>query len=714
MNMNKLMRPASLAVIGASDKQGMAGSASQSSIKGVIRDRVYYVNPKRDELNGKKCYHALSELPEVPDCMLLCTPAHTAAAYMEEAGKMGIGAAVVLASGFSEERSSSARALSDQLKEICLKYDIALCGPNCIGIVNGIDNVCVTANNDITMTMLEDDNRRGAGVIAQSGYISSGFNNPDCDHLAMVVSAGNSIICGLEDYMLYMAKEDRINCIAAYIEGITKPRILTEALRIAAKKRKPVIVLKAGSSSKGGFAAASHTGSLAGNHRLIESLFQKYGVITTENLEELVSTTRMFAVLDGRFPEKATLAGVNFSGGENTLCADTCDRFGIALPDFEDRTAQIIRTVVPPFATPANPLDATTSLFSETEKVETLFRAVSDDKNIGLILVGNDVGLQSEPKDLTCAAVLSALSAQNAVKPAVVVPSFEKARNSDVRKAFESARIPVLSTGISAYMAIRHLMDFITFDPESASLQPAIPDAEIIRGLPQRRVLSEKESKEIIRGAGVSIPEQALAQSEEDLTRISQQIPFPWVMKIDSEDIPHKTEAGGVRLGIENTDEAAIAFRQIQESCLAFHPDARINGVLIQEQLSPGQEILIGITCDELFGPFLLAGMGGTKAELFRDTALCPCPVNKKEALSMLRKLKIWPLFEGFRGAPPLDADALSDLMVTISEYAAAHKNDLAELDLNPVFVYEQGAVAVDALIIQKEKTEESHDKNPD
>lgn len=701
MNMNKLMRPESVVVIGASDKAGMVGGATKSSIKGVNKDRVYYLNPNRDTVNGRPCYHSLAELPEVPDCMLICTPAHTVNGYMEEGGELGIGAAVVLASGFSEERTAQAKERSEELKKTCLKYQMALCGPNCIGIVNGIDRVCVTANNDETMTMLEDDHRRGAGVIAQSGYISSGFNNPDCDYLACVIAAGNSIICGLEDYMLYLAQEERINCIGAYIEGITKPQVLVKALRIAAQKRKPVVVLKAGSSEKGGFAAASHTGSLAGNHRIIQSIFKKFGVIVTESLEELVSTVRMFAVLDGNLPKIPALAGINFSGGENTLCADTSERFGIDLPNFAETTLQSIREVVPPFATPANPLDATTSLFREKELVRRLFLAASCDPAAGLIAVGNDVGLHSEPKDLTCAQVLSELAAEGKLKPSVVIPSFEKARNDEVRRQFEQAGIPVLATGDYAYRAIRHLMDFSSFSAASATLDLAIPDRRDPRSR-KKETLSEKQSKELLSSAGVPVPEQVLLKDPDQLDGPeTEAIPFPWALKISSEDIPHKTEAGGVRLNIQNKEEARKAYEDILASCRSYAPDAKIEGVLVQQQIPAGEEILIGVSCDEMFGPVLLCGAGGTRTELFQDTALYPCPLNKAEALSMLRSLKIHPLFDGFRGAPALDADALAELMTAVSDYACSHRNDLAELDLNPVFVYEKGkgVCAADALI---------------
>lgn len=699
MDMNKLMRPRSLVVVGASDKQGMVGGATKSSVLSAIQEHVYYLNPKYSTVNGRMCYHSLSELPEIPDCILICTPAKTVAPYLREAGEMGIGAAVVLASGFSEERTAEAKALSDEVKAVCEQYDIALCGPNCIGIVNGMDKVCVTANFDETMTMLLPGNRRGIGAVAQSGYISSGFNNPDCDRLACVVSAGNSIVCGLEDYLLYYAQDDRINCIAAYIEGISKPKVLERALAIAAQKRKPVVVLKAGSSEKGGFAAASHTGSLAGSYRSVESVLKKFGVIVTKSLQELVSTARMFAVLDGNLPRTTGVAGINFSGGENTLCADSCERHGIPLPAFSSVTTEIIRSVVPPYATPANPLDATTALFSEHEKVRALFRAVRDDDSIGLVTLGNDVGLNSEPKDITCAEILSEMSAVEGIAPTVVIPSFEKSRNPEVLSKFESAGIPVLSIGETAYSAIRHLLDFAAFSPDSVTLSLSVPDAQPQSG---RRTLSESASKAALGKVGVPFPVQRLVTSECELDQALSSFSFPLVMKIDSPDIPHKTEAGGVRLNITSQDEAHIAYRDILSGCRSYAPDARINGVMLQEQLKPGLEFLIGVTNDKQFGPLMLCGLGGVFAEVLKDTALYPCPISTAEALSMIRSLKSRKLFDGYRGGKPLDIDALAGLITAVSDYACAHKEDLAELDLNPVFVYERGngVCAADALIV--------------
>ena len=706
MDIRKLMSPKSAAIVGATEKPGFPGNATRSAQLSRIWERTYFVNPKRDELLGRKCYHALSELPEVVDCLVLGTPAHTVPDYLREAGRLGIGAAVVFASGFGEERTEEAQRLAEEVREICEQYDIALCGPNCIGVINAADQITVSAAGPKMIgTMFRQESGRGIAAAAQSGYITGGFVNPDAARLAYLVSAGNGTACSIEDYLCWFAEDDRVNCIAAYIEGIKKPALLERALRTAALRRKPVVVLKAGMTEKGSFAAASHTGSLAGDYATYESVFRKYGVIVTKSLQELTSTARMFSVLDGRLPVRTGVSGINFSGGENTMCADTCARYGIDLPAFQPATAETLRAVLPAYATASNPLDATTTLFTEDEKVRALFTAISADPGVGLITLGDDVGQVSEPKDFTCARIMSELAQEGTLLPAVIIPSFEKPRNPELTARFEAAGIPVLSTGDLAYQAVRHLLDFASYDPASVTLELAMPE-----GAPEGepKSLSEAQSKAELAPLGVPVPAQALAASEEDLDRCLAAVPFPVVMKVESPDILHKTEAGGVRLNIRTAEAAHSAYRAIVESCRAYKPEARITGVMVQEMVPAGTEVILGVKNDRQFGPMLLAGLGGVFTEVFKDAALYPCPLGREEAKAMLRRLKGWKLLAGYRGEAPRDVDALADLMVKVSDYAVAHRNDLKELDLNPVMVFEQGkgVCAADALIVRYEKKE--------
>lgn len=706
MDIRKLMCPESVAIVGATDKPGFPGNATRSAQLSRVWERTYFINPKRDELLGKRCYHALSELPEVVDCLVLGTPAHTVPAYLEAAGELGIGAAVVFASGFGEERTEEARRLAEEVRDICRRYDIALCGPNCIGVINAADQITVSAAGpEMIRTMFRQETGRGIAAVAQSGYITGGFVNPDAARLAYLVSAGNCTACSIEEYLCWFAEDDRVNCIAAYIEGIKKPALLEKALRTAALRRKPVVVLKACMTEKGSFAAASHTGSLAGDYATYESVFRKYGVVVVKSLQELTSTARMFSVLDGRLPPRPGVGAVNFSGGENTMCADTCARYGIALPAFRAATEEALRAVLPSYATASNPLDATTTLFTEDEKVRALFSAISADPAIGLITLGDDVGQISEPKDFTCARIMGELSREGTLLPAVIIPSFEKPRNPELLAQFEAAGIPVLGTGDLAYQAVRHLMDFACYDPAAVTLELALPERE---STGEPRALSEAQSKAELTPLGVPVPAQALAASEAELDCCLAAVPFPVVMKVESPDILHKTEAGGVRLNIRSAREAHEAYRAILDSCRAYRPEADITGVMIQEMIPAGTEVILGVKNDRQFGPMLLAGLGGVFTEVFRDTALYPCPLGKEEALAMLRRLKGWKLLAGYRGAAPRDTEALADLMVKVSDYAAAHRNDLKELDLNPVVVFEQGkgVCAADALIVRYEEKE--------
>ncbi len=687
-----------MVVVGATDKAGSFGCrAAQSAIKGSNGQRVYFLNPKREELFGRRCYPDLASLPEVVDCMVLCPPAATVTSYLEEGGRLGIGAAVVYASGFGEERSAASKQMEAEITRICETYQIALMGPNCVGFINALDGICTFPGD---RGILGNGVKRGMGVVAQSGYATGGCYLPDAKRLAFVISAGNCAAVSLEDYLLFYAGDPRITCIAAYIEGIKKPAQLEKALRLCAENRKPVVALKAGMSEKGSFAAASHTGSLAGDYKSFEAVCAKYGVILTRSLQEFHTTARMFAVLDGHLPQSAGVGAINFSGAENTLCADTCARFGIDLPAFAPETAEAIAALVPAYSTPANPLDATTTLFTEKEKVKALFTAISRDPSVGIMTLGNDVGLPAELKDATCREAMAELRGEGELAPLLIMPSYEKTRDNDMIAAFEDIGIPVLATGDLAYRALRHLCDFIAYNSAERTLSLALPQGDSRRE--GRVTLSEFDSKEALSAAGVPVPRQARAADEAALERCLPDFPGAVVLKVDSADIPHKTEAGGVKLNLRTPEEAKAAFREIMTSCRAYKPDAQIDGVLVQEMARPGVEIILGVKNDKQFGPMLLAGLGGVFVEVFQDAALYPCPLGLTEAKAMLESLKGYRLLSGYRGGRPCDIEALAALMVSASDYAAAHRDTLSELDLNPVFVYEegQGVMAADALIV--------------
>lgn len=697
MDIERLFQPKSVAVIGASDTPGMGRGAAEGALASSIAEHVYLVNIKRDVVLGRKCYHGLEELPETVDTVVLCVNVNLVNPYLEKAGQMGVKNAVVYASGFSEDGTEEGKRLEAEMAEICSRYGMLLCGPNCVGLYNKVDRISLYA----TDPMFPPENlKRGIGAVAHSGYINSNLMRTMPDLCAYGVSVGNAAVCSLEEYMLFYAKSEHVNCIAAYVEGIKHPEIFEEALRVAAENRKPVVIMKSGRSKKGVAAAASHTGNLAGDHTTFAALLERYGVVAVDSLEEFNATARMFAVLDGHYPKGNGIGAVNFSGGENTICADFCEKYGLELPAYEPETKAVVESLIPSFSTARNPLDPTTEMFSEKEKVKELFTALFADKGIDLFVLGLELAAKLEAKDITCLEVLEELAAEGKLIPTFLVPSFEKDRNRDAVARMQKAGIPMLATGDLAYQMLSRLSAFVSYDPSKHSLDLAPPKKS--RGT-AAHALSEADSKAEISACGIRIPQQFRAATIEEIQEKLSSLRFPVALKVDSPDILHKTEAGGVVLNVGSGAEAKVAFRRIIDSCRAFKPEARIDGILVQEMVPAGTEMIVGIKNDRQYGPMLLCGMGGVFVEVFKDAVLSPCPLNRFEALEMLEKLKAFKLLKGYRGEAPKDIEALCELMVQLSRYAVEKQDQVAEIDLNPVFIYEQGkgVVAADALILR-------------
>jgi acyl-CoA synthetase (NDP forming) len=696
MDLKKVFKPKSTAIVGVSDRAGSFGNfVAMYSLKGSDTDRLYFVHPKREELMGKRCYSSLQALPEVVDCVVLCTPSTTINGLLEEAGQLGIKGAIVFASGFSEERGQEGKELEKELVRIAQKYDMALIGPNCLGLINNVDNKIYWGVESI----FEFNENKGVGVVGQSGFIikylsEAGFG------MTYMASTGNGNVVTIEDVLNFYALDDDVKVIALYLEGVKKPEVFIAALKKAAEMKKPVIILKSGRSKKGAAATASHTGNLSGSGQVYDAVFEKFGVVVVDDFVDLIAMTRMFTILNGRLPHKATVASLNLSGGETAVCADLSEKYGLVHPEFDENIKKVLLELLPHFATPNNPLDATTAIMYNIEANKRIYRAMLESDDIGIVTTGINIEEhRSDVPDTQVDAVCAAVEGIELTKPLIVLSSFESGRNAENIEKLQKHGIFMLTGGEKGYKQIASLIQFAQFDHTKSTLELAYPKkSEASR---ETIAMSEFDSKEEIKKYGISIPAQAIVHSPQELTEaLSKDFTYPVVLKVNSADILHKTEAGGVKLNIQNVEDALKAYEEILVSCKAYNPAAKIDGILVQEMVPKGMEIIIGINNDALFGPMILVGLGGIFVEIFKDVALYPAPINLDEAHAMLKKLKAYKLLSGYRGSKPLDIDALAELLVSVGNYAVANKDNLKELDLNPVFVYEKGIKAVDALIV--------------
>lgn len=698
MNLEKLIKPRSLAVVGVSEKPGFGRAAASGALNSKISEHTYFVHPKREELDGKKCYKSITELPEAVDCVVLCTPCGTIASLLEEAGQKGAGAAIIYASGFAEEGTEEGKALEREVAKIAAKYDMAVLGPNCMGLINNIQKINMWGGNapwDI------EDKSNGIGIVAQSGFVCAEILGTGYFSVSYAISSGNGNICTLEDFLEYIVEDESVSVVALYLEGVRNPKKFIAALKKAAVMRKPVVILKSGRSARGAAAAASHTGSMAGSNKTFMSIFKKYGVITADTFEEFICMAQTLCVLRGNLPKGEKYGMISLSGGESTLSADVAEETGVAIAELSEETKENIKKYIPAFASAKNPLDATTALFRDEPRTIGLLKAFNDDPEVAAITVGANVKTVMNPTMASlCNAMATAVKEGIVTKPVLAVPSLENYRHKETRKILEDAGVPLMSSMGTAFKCLKKLAEFSRYDYKEKTLDDGIPCRHASE---ETQALSEFDSKAEMRAYGVPVPGQAIAHSEAELKEILAGMKFPTVLKINSSEILHKTEAGGVKLNINSEAEAVAAYNEILANVAKNAPGASIDGILVQEMVKSGVEIIIGVTNDKQFGPMLLVGLGGIFVEVFKDAVLYPAPMNKAEAMDMIKELKAYKLLKGYRGSAPCDIDALADMIVKISMYAYEHKDELKEMDLNPVFVYPEGegVCAVDALIVK-------------
>lgn len=699
--LDKLFKPQSVALIGASDRGGAFGCyAAKSLIQSKDKFRFYFINQRKPEIFGVKTYESVETLPECPELVLIATPAETVNGLIRNASERGTRDFVVYSSGFAEDHRCNGANLEHEMAELAKQYDLHIVGPNCCGIFNNSEKLSVWGSSG-NYTF---DREPGTAVLGHSGgYTMGGLDRPWID-VSYGISGGNGSIVSQEEMAEYCVDDPKTKLLCMYMEGIKKPDVVYRLFKKCVDKKVPCVTLKSGRSIKGAISASSHTGNLAGSYEMFRAVFDKYGVLSPDGVEEYYGLENVLDTLKGNLPKSNRFAIICRSGGEATMSADLAERYGLNLPNLDPKTVAAINEMMPDFGTAKNPLDMTAGLLGDAEKLSRTFELLAEDSNIDGIIAAFDFNEVKIDLGYDMHAFLGApllnLAAKHPEMPVFIMPQYEQERNLEWRMKLKAAGIPILPPAEIGYKLMSTLVRYIEYDPSTKRLEWAVPEH-----YPENaKALTEYDSKMELINAGIPVPSQCIARSKEELTAACEKFGFPLVLKINSPDILHKTEAGGVRLNISSAAEAAEAFDGILKSCHSFAPDARLDGVLVQQMAKHGTEIILGIKNDRQLGPMLLVGLGGVFVEVFKDTSLVPCPLSHEEGREQLKKLKAYKLLTGYRGSKPCDVEALVDLMVKISEYAVANKDTLKEMDINPVYVYEegQGVCVIDALIVKE------------
>ncbi len=694
MDLTKLLRPRSVAVVGASDKVGFGGDTCRNILDNTEDlSRIYFINPKRDEVLGRKCFPSISAIPDTVDLLIICTPQSTVIPLMEEGTAKGVGGAVVYASGYGEVGTDEGRQNEKELMETAERLGIAVMGPNCAGFVNFTENI-------YSFAFISDkhDRRGSVGIISQSGQLCLSMMDDPGMRFSYSISAGNAKCVRMEDYMEFLVEDENTKVIGLYIEGIKAPGQFVRALKRASELNKPVVILKAGRSTKGGAIAASHTGSLSGSDKAFDAVLNKFGAIRVDDLEELIAMTMLLSTLSC-LPKQSTFAAMCLSGGETGICADVGSLYSIKYPDFEPETLAELRRQLPNYATPNNPLDMTASLSYDAELYAGALRTVINDPNVSMVIIGytllNEI---ADPAIHYMYKGIEKVLSEKHDKPIAMLPFAENTRNREYQEKLFKIGVPILPPPVYAFKLLGYLSKYVEYRNKERTLELSLPERK-----PQNyTALSEFSSKMLLKEYGVPVSDCIIARTADEAVEYWKRTGGKLAMKIESADILHKSDVGGVALNIDGEEAVRRAFDSVMTNVKAKRPDAKINGILTSPMLKQGVEMIVGVNNDPQFGPMIMVGMGGVFVEVFKDVALYPAPLCKAEALEMLMNLKSFPLLNGARGNKICDMDAICEAIVAIGSFAVSHKDTLKELDINPLFVYAEGeGVGVaDALII--------------
>jgi len=698
--LNGLLKPKSVAVIGASATPGKIGHTVLLNLKeSGYQGGIYPVNPGEQEIMGYKCYASVLDIQEAVDSAIITIPAKFVMETIDQCGKKGVKGLIIITSGFSEVGQGQ---LEKDLVAKANSYGMRILGPNIVGVLSNSDSF-----NGSFAPFLP---YKGKGsLVSQSGALLIGIDAATYMRgigFDKLISIGNMSDVDFADTIEWLDQDENTSCISLYIEGFKEGR---RTIDVARKARKPIVALKAGISAHGAAAAASHTGSLAGASKIYKSAFNQAGIIQAEDLDNLFDRTLVLSL-------QPPLKGDNIliltnGGGVGVLGTDAAEKYGIPLKFAPEDVQAELKKHMPDFGSAKNPVDLTGMAGNEWY-FDTVNFSFGHKWVSGLVVLYCETAM-TDPMGIA-KAIKDAVD-KTGIKDKPVTVSFVGGERSEkaMRWLVENG-IPAYAAPDKALNAMAALREYELIR-ESANNEPFTYDKvdkksalEIINKARQdnRTALTEIEAKEVFRAYGLPVTLIKLATSEEEAVQNARQIGFPIVMKIVSPDILHKSDAGGVKVNIKDEQGIRSAYNEIIKNAKAYKADAAIHGVVIQEMAPWGTEVILGSVNDPTFGPTVMFGLGGIFVEVLKDVTFKVAPFSKHQALSMLSEIKAAPILSGVRGEKPRDREILAETICLYANMIMDLKDEISESDANPVLVYEegQGLKVADARIILRKK----------
>jgi acetyltransferase len=692
--LERLFEPRSVAIVGASTKPGKVGhDILKNMLSSGYQGEVHPINPHAEEILGKKCYPSVLDVPGEIDLVVVVVPAASVLPVIEECGKKGIKLGIVISAGFKESGPEGIER-ERRLGELARQFGMRIVGPNCLGVMS--------TSNGLNTTFAQGMPRRGnVALMSQSGALATAIIDWSIQQgigYSKFVSFGNGVDVGVVDLLRAWEDDPETTVIVAYIEGLRDgPKFMEVARQVSAKK--PVIVVKAGGTQAGARAVSSHTGSLAGSEQAYNAAFLQCGVIRANSMEELFDLAIAFSYQGP--PRGRNVAIVTNAGGPGIMATDAAERVHLRLASLDASTVQALRKQLPEASNFYNPIDVLGDADADryVYAAENLLR----DQNVDSLLAVLTPQAMTRPKET--AEKLGPAAAQS--KKPVLACFMGGNAIAEAQEVLNKHKVPNYPYPERAVQSLAKMAEYREWCDEPPDEPAAIgADKEAVRAVfaaarRENRVnLGEIEARQVLEAYGLAVPESYIAGSADEAAAYAEKIGFPVVMKIVSPDILHKSDIGGVRVGVRDQQEAMDVFELMMLRVRRYAPDAVIRGVFVQEMIQAGREVIIGSTRDPQFGPLVMFGLGGIYVEVLKDVSFRVAPFGERHAGRMIEEIRSAPLLRGARGERSSDVEAIVKCLLTVSQMVTDFP-EIVEMDINPLKVREPGAgaVAVDARI---------------